>query len=489
LSEMMKADNLLKYSVDSERIECHGRYLSVLFLALVISCLPVCYGCFGSATNDNSLPLTYDFRAEKKISKVVFSGMIEASETTLLSLRDGWGILKWMKTEGSTVASGERCVSIEMNDIAEQLRYNQNALGDSQIALKKEVFNAPLEIAKQSGDVVKKKQEYLLKKEEKAWLLKGKPSDERWKALTDLEKGTVEQSHAKKMYEFQKKVSDRGFDSPFALRRQEIDVLGREIEVDYTKRLLKEMQVGPFPEEIVKSDYQIEVASGETFLAKNQLQTASVSCDIKQKRLDFSVELCLADLRKDTDRFNQREVFSPVTGLMIYPNVWGGKMAPGQEVWEGFTFAKIVGTTSFIIEASVDETQSSLLNAGCSAAVILDSLPDRVFPGKIIVVGKAPKRNPFQRVKSDVKKFPVQLGVDLASFPVKLGMKCSVAVTTKEGDGVFLPRDALKMEGASATVNLVDRWGISTISANIEPFDSDYVKWLNPPASEGTVVY
>ncbi len=461
-----------------------------LFLcALWLSILSGCASTSGTAPATEIQPY-FDFKAGERKSIVDFVGVLEAASSTPIMLDEGaWGIVKWLQEEGKVVASGDLIVKIDMSESEEGLRYSTTSLRHSRDQAHEHEIKSPLELRKEEVEVGKKKSELEHKINELALLQKGAPWNERARMETDVEKAKIELYHAKKMLEFQRNVSERGFDNPFSLRKQEIELKSKEIEQDYSFRSLEKIRSGPFPEEVAKARFEVEVASGEAWLAANQFLSASVSQGLETKSYEFQVELNSSELRRCEERLKQRVINAPSPGLVIYPLLWGSeKVAPGAEVWQGLTFLKIVGTETFQLDAAVDETVSSLIKPGIPMDVEFDSFPGKICRGKISFVGKSPRRIRGRR-GSEFKKFPIQVSVDVGSLPVKLGIKARARGIVGSGTGVFLPREAVQGSEASPTVTIKTLFGSEKRDAVVEPFDADFLLWKNPPASEGTVLY
>ncbi|MBI3038059.1 HlyD family secretion protein [bacterium] len=460
-------------------------------LVLLLILIPLNSGCTSGDKVKGAVLPSFHYSYGSRSSQVTFTGIVQASQSYEISLKEGcWGLVKWIATEGTIVASGDKIASIDMSAWEEQLEYNEMELRHSKEAATGFDSQTPFVLGGFSTDFKSKERDLLLKKGELEWLRDGKLLDERLRVLTDHEKAKREIDFARKILSFQKEIVERGFDSPFSRREREIELAAKEIEMDYSAMRIRRMNTGPLEDEIAKAMHAIAVASGERWLADIQKISGATSREIERKSLDFSVECNSSQVRINSERLDQREIFSKFSGLVIYPTFWGGqKVAPGEEVWEGLSFMKIVATGSILLDAAVDETVSSLFQPGATASIRLDIYQEIALPGKVLSVGKVPRRK-MVRVPTEFKKFPVQVGVEAGSLPVRLGIKGEVTVFLAKSDGVFIPRDLVRDEGGSSTVRILNSFGnVSSLSAIVEPFDSDTVRWMNPPASSGLLLY
>jgi len=461
-----------------------------LWFVLVAVLAGLALGCDFTTQNVTSKSdLSYDFREEVKVSRVSFPGTVVAASFTNISLRqDASGIIGWLKEEGSLVASGDLIAIIDMSESENELRNAETRLRGSKAKLEAQILGNPKTMAESGAAVKAKIRDLELRKNELERLRDGAAPEDLWRAETDLAEAALACSFSRQLCEAERRIAERGFDSPFSLRQKELDLQAREIERSYNRQRLEKLHAGPFPEEIARNVFRADVASCEVELAHDQFLSASASCQVLAKEHEYSIEVDTSELRRTRERLDQRRIFAPGPGLAIIPVLWGEKFAPGKQVWEEVPFMKIVSTQAYEIDASVDEPVSAVLKSGAVAWVRIDSFPGEIIPGKISFIGKSPRQQIFRR-RSEFKKFPVTVSIGVSSLPIRVGLKATVTVEPQQAGGVFLPRDLLMGDEASPTVRLKGPFGVSVRSVKVAPFDADFVRWLDPPASEGTVLY
>jgi multidrug resistance efflux pump len=446
-------------------------------------------GCSAGKRDRAGKAPVYRFSKSGKVSVVSFKADVIASESYPVALKQGvWGKILWLAPEGEAVASGDLLVRVDLKYFEDEHLNRRRNLRHTQENLETFSLQTPLELSKVEDERAAGERDWQLKTKEKAWLEQGKPFSERIRTKTDSTRAAAERDLASVLLEFQRKVVARGFDTPFSLRSAEIELKGRDIEAEYSRKAVGRLDQGPLVEERARAEYQAEVASGVLRLAQSRLVSASASRAIERQSILFNLELNQSEVRQLVDRLDQREIFAATSGLVIYPQVWGSKVEPGSDMWEGMQFLTVVATTGYLLDAGVDETLSALLQPGQPASITLDMMPDQVFPGRVTLVGKVPRRA-FSRRRTIFKRFPVQLAVDLGSAPVMIGMKATVSVMTAAGEGVFLPRDAVKNPDASPAVLLWNQGRSQEVPIQAESFDADFFRWLDPPSAEGEILF
>lgn len=465
----------------------------ILAAILMISLLSMISGCCSqskAASGQNSI--TYKFSAGTRSSMVRFRGVVDSAISHDISLaRGGWGMIEMMAEEGSRVASGALIARVNMEQIESQLDSVEIALRDIDESLKLQQARGPSEIKGVELALGNSLRQLNIREHEKQWLLKGRTIDERWRAQADVEKAALESEAALTRYDLQKQVAAKGFDSPFALRSQEIEANSKEVALGHAKRRLQAINAGPLPEELARADHLIQVASGEAWIAGNEVDSASVSYQIRQQNQIFSKDMQISRTRRLRDIIESRELNAPIAGLAIYKTFRGGRKASvGMNIHGSFSFMKIVDDDKFIVDAIVPESVSSRLKEGAVATVTFDAYPEQSFFAKVTLVSRSPKRTAGRR-ESEYTNFPVQLEVDRNGYDLALGMKADVEIEVASGTGVFIPRDLVETDNGTARVKYVSglTGRVSTDEIKIESFDSDFIRWVDPPAESGELVY
>ncbi|MBF0502543.1 MAG: hypothetical protein HQM09_20565 [Candidatus Riflebacteria bacterium] len=462
-------------------------------MGLAVFAISLVTGCGGATTVSTSMaggPPRYPFKRVSRSSVVNFSGVLQASESRELALKySAYGTLLWIREEGAIVASGDVVARFDMSDLDDNFRSRKTAWRHANEQFATNQTADPFELGKLVVDLCSRDRDRDARREDFELLKAGKTQDVRWQADADYTRAILERDHARQILGFQREVNRRGFDTPFALRKLELETTSREVDADFARRGCDRLASGPTVEELARAEHQIEVASGEWYLAGRSLESASASRQISRKSIQFQIELNAARVQKANMALAQAETRAPCPGMIIYPLLWGqDKVVSGIDFWDGMAFMNLVSTGSFLMDTAVDETISAVLKPGMPALVRLDPWPAVSLKGKIASVGKVARRERGQN-PSDFKLFPVIVAIDVATLPVRLGLKGAVSVIVASGTEVILPRDLVTGEGASATVRLEGFTGVSTCPVKVEPFDADFVRWIDPPSDSGILRY
>ncbi len=464
-----------------------NKLLAVLLLIVHLAIFSAGCQSANSNTGSSGIAAEYNFKSETRQHFVDLRATLKSNDIGEVGLKQGYGKIDWMAEEGSRVASGDVVVKINMDDTRQGIRgreFNLASELDRMSNLQKAV---PAEVFALKKSLNEKKLDLKRADNDAWWLNNPKKDDEIWKIDTDLQIASISFAHAVKIFALKKNVTDRGFDSPFSLRTSEIELRSREIEHDYARRSKKQLLEPPLSEEVARLDFQKQVASGEIWLAGNELLAASISSQIKINNLEVIVERIRARLREEGNILSESVLKAPRDGVVIHPVLWGDfRFVPGADAWQGPSIVQVIGTGGYYLEALADEADSNMLLEKASATIMFDGLPDKAFPGEITSISKAPRR--MRGKASAVRFFPVNISFS-ASDSFLIGAKATVRAVLATKQGVFVPCDAVKKQGEKHEIFLKSAFGVTVCQAEIEEFNHDWIIWKNPPSQEGTLVY
>ncbi|MBU1109134.1 MAG: HlyD family efflux transporter periplasmic adaptor subunit [Candidatus Riflebacteria bacterium] len=460
------------------------RFGGLLALVFCVIALFVA-GCGSTAKSEKP---SYKYKSETRQNIVELRATLKAEDISNVGMKNGYGIVDWMAEEGSVVASGGVLVKIDMKKINARRRIYESDLETQLDRLRNLAQVSPSDIAALDKTLKEKELEYARAMQESDWLQNRKTDDEIWKIYSDLQIASISFAHASRQYELKKMVVEKGFDSAFSLRTSEIDKRSREIELEYALRIRDKLSEPPIPEELAKNRYQKSVASGEIWLASNQLESASLSAQIQVNNLEVRLERIRSSLREQNKALEEEELKAPRSGIVIHPILWGEfKFRPGVNAWSGVTIVQVVGDDGYYLEALANEAQANVVVEKASATIEFDAFPGKVFAGAVKSISKAPRRVRGQQ-DSAIRFFPVQISL-AGDQDLLIGGKGSVKIILGEKTGIFLPRELLLKEGEKTMVRQSGRFGDSRCEIEVEEFNQDWVLWKNPPDEQGALLF
>ena len=145
-------------------------------------------------------------------------------------------------------------------------------------------------------------------------------------------------------------------------------------------------------------------------------------------------------LRAEADRAHYRiesaTLRSPITGIVMTPAL---QNAAGEHLDAGAAFAQVLDLSSAVIDIAIPQRDATLLVAGQSAAIKLDSYPQRSWHGTVLVV------SPATQAGEGVRTFAARVPLPNSDALLRSGMtgRAKVFIGYRPAGYVLLRRPAL----------------------------------------------
>ena len=124
-------------------------------------------------------------------------------------------------------------------------------------------------------------------------------------------------------------------------------------------------------------------------------------------------EYLSSEVDRERARLESAGLRSPIAGVVVTPNL---QNAAGQHLDAGATFAQVLDINSAVVEVAVSERDVTLLSAGQSAAIKLDSYPQRTWRAPVSVV------SPEATAGDGERTFTVEVPIQNADATLRAGM-------------------------------------------------------------------
>lgn len=217
------------------------KFLFCVFILVSIS------GCTGDSSEGFFLGKKpeYEVKNETRNKTIILRATLKSGEVSNVGIESGRGIIKWMCDEGTEVRTGDDLVHISMENTEDRVRNRKYRLANRIDSMENLNAAGPSEIAEIDKALFEKM--LLLEKSlfEEKWIRNPKTIDEILKIKNNAKIAEIDYEHAKKMYALKKIVAEKGFDSKFSLKSAEIDLRSKEIEFEYAKRSLMQLNEPP----------------------------------------------------------------------------------------------------------------------------------------------------------------------------------------------------------------------------------------------------
>jgi HlyD family secretion protein len=173
------------------------------------------------------------------------------------------------------------------------------------------------------------------------------------------------------------------------------------------------------------------------------------SAALSYQSAEANVQQSVANLASMKDSLSKSELRAPISGRVTGLKALKGETAiPGMSNLPGATLMVISDMSEIIAEIKVNESEVVRTRLGQTAQVMVESLPGRVFPGKVYEVATA-----AEKIGTDANMYLVKVALDMTSPDVaslRPGMSARAVVLTSEVKNVLrVPlQSVLEREGS-----------------------------------------
>ncbi len=208
------------------------------------------------------------------------------------------------------------------------------------------------------------------------------------------------------------------------------------------ERSLKEMEI-EHPLEVASAKRRIqelEYDFEELLLGPNEMSVRSKQIQLK----DAEYKLFLAR-QSLADYF----IYAPFDGVVASLGV-----SISESVSQNTELAKII-TRNKIAEITLNEIDISKVKIGQKAVIFVDAVSDLEITGEVVEI------DTVSTTTQGVVTYDVKVSFDLDDERIKPGMSVSVDIITERKSGVLtVPNSAIKSQGASSFVEIIDENGL-----------------------------
>lgn len=251
-------------------------------------------------------------------------------------------------------------------------------------------------------------------------------------------------------YRAQQEQAEAGvLQSKAALAQRQADLLQAQAEFNRTREL---------HEKGVVSESEFMSAQTTHEVAKSSLQAA-----------EYAVQSAEARLREADEQLGKTTIYAPMTGTISQLNVELGERVVGTSQMAGTEMMRVARLDQMEIEVDVNENDIVNVSIGDTAAVEIDSYPERIFNGVVTEIANS-ARISGAGSQEQVTNFPVkirivgtrgaetgtsavadaELPLDVRMSVLRPGMSGTVDVFTETvGQAVAIPIQAVTMRDVS----------------------------------------
>lgn len=173
--------------------------------------------------------------------------------------------------------------------------------------------------------------------------------------------------------------------------------------------------------------------------------------------LELTLERHRRHLNRHVNDIKRFRISSPIPGLAVYQNVWGGsslrQIETGDNVTPGQSFMKVVNPASMMLESRVNQAESEDFRIGQEAVMRLDAFPGFTLKGKVFSIGALAVGG--RRENYYIRTVPIRIAFEGADKRLIPDLSGSADVLLGRAENALLvPLGAVRRENGKAYVQV-----------------------------------
>lgn len=379
-----------------------------------------------------------NFKKEVHVKGIVKPMRIENITTP----NDLWGTIEKLIPEGTKVKKGDFVAKINVREFITEYAHFSERVALGNIEIKKQKAQLPFDLFKLDIDLNKKENELKAKKLDFELVKKNPKEDVKQKNYMDIKLSelSIKSSSLNKKKELYKK----GYVSQEELNTSTLD--DETFKTNLKKAKISKIQLSPEYNkyELKKSQLLTEQSSIDFKINKIEKNANVSSLIVKSRNSSFRSKHYKRRYQEFKRKVELATLTAPIDGIVIYPKIWGTrKPSIGMEVWSGFAFLNVSQIDKLKIEAQVNEIEITDIKNGSNVEISIDSLPNKVFLGKVSNISKLSKYKD-ERKQQGLKYFDVDILVDNKLDLLHTNMNVNLKILSESlTKSVQIPSDAL----------------------------------------------
>ena len=204
-------------------------------------------------------------------------------------------------------------------------------------------------------------------------------------------------------------------------------------------------------------DLMAQEGRASTEQLENEVRLQEAADAAETRSLEITVEQDSRRMERTEADLEKMRVRTPVGGLVVIETMFSRgtfqQAAPGDQIYAGSYFMRVVDLSSMAVYAQLNQTDSQLVQLGLPVQVRLDAYPDVTFAGRVrsvgamAVSGGGGRRGPPGSRGSRgewIKQVPVEVEILTPDDRIKPDLSASADIVVEElADALVIPRAAI----------------------------------------------
>ena len=196
--------------------------------------------------------------------------------------------------------------------------------------------------------------------------------------------------------------------------------------------------------------------------AQEVYRDAQVQIPLTKERQEADLNTYRLNYQKEVRHRNRHRVDwahctikSPIRGMVVLQTVYRGgepgQLQVGDQLSPGQPFLRVVDTSDMELDATMNQSEASLVSIGQPADLHFDAFPGLALNGRVEAVGAIAVSG--RRVNYYVRRIPVRIAIEEPNTQVIPDLTASADIQiSRPVDGILVPREAVHEEDGKSVV-------------------------------------
>ncbi len=357
-------------------------------------------------------------------------GSLEAvEEVKIKNMLTGNSKIIYLLPEGSQVKKGDLLVELDATEMMEQIKKLALEVENNKTALVTAKNNLFIDKSTVESEERSAKKDITFAKMDLEKFTKLDKQQQLRNAQTSITEALESYKLVEQRYGWSKKLADKGFETKSQVDRDKLDLNGKAKALETAKSRQKMLQEYDLPKQEAELSSKMGEAEKKLLRVKKQGESKISRAQSEFASQEVKLKLNQERLAEKTEQLKHTKLYAPVAGLILYDRAGrrsrSGPIEQGATISKNRTIMKIPNVAEMKAVLSVPEFHINKVNVGQQASVILDSVSNRRFSGKVSKVSLVPESTSW--MDEGEKSYAVEV---LIKDDVK-GVKPNVSVKTE----------------------------------------------------------
>ncbi len=403
-------------------------------------------------------------RGPLRISVVERGNLKAADSVSLKSEIEGQTTILYLVPEGTMVEEGTLVCELDATEQIDQRFQQEISVRNAEAAHVKSKQNYEIQQSQNDSDIKKAEQQLFFADTDLRKFQEGEKRAQEAEADEQIKLAEEEATRAGEKLDWSQKLFDKGFLTNTELEADRLSLSRAQIQLEQARRDMDLLVRFQLPRD--EADLLAKLEEARRELGRVKLQAAARIVDYEADMQTNAAKLSLEKekLAKLENQIAKAKLHAPRAGMVVYAQEEGGRYGMSQPIKEGTQVRErqevitIPSAAGMIAQVSLHESVLEQIQAGQSATIRVDALPDREFNGRVRYVAVLPDQNSWF-ANPNTRLYRTEVAIDNASGEMRPGMSCAIDILVEEiPDALFVPVQAVFRAG-SENLAFVERSG------------------------------